>query len=46
MEPDGRTVLEILNTKPGSDEFNYPLSEAIWLAPDTLDLAKDFSCAN
>ena len=30
---------------PGSDEFNYPMSEAIWFPSDAFDFAEDFSCA-
>jgi hypothetical protein len=45
VEPNGQVVLEILNPKPGSDEFNYPMSEAIWLPSDAFDFAEDFSCA-
>jgi len=46
VEPNGQVVLEIYNTKPGSDEFNYPLSEAIFFPSDAFDFAQDFSCAN
>ena len=45
VEPNGQVVLEILNPKPGSDEFNYPMSEAIWFPSDAFDFAEDFSCA-
>jgi hypothetical protein len=45
--PNGDTVLEIFNTKPCSDEFNYSISQAIWLPPDTFSfLERDITCAN
>ena len=45
--PDGDTVLEIFNTKPGSDEFNYTISQAIWLPPDTFSFPEGGTlCAN
>jgi Arylsulfotransferase (ASST) len=45
VEPNGQVVLEVFNLKPGSDEFNYPMSEAIWFPSDAFDFAEDFSCA-
>ena len=43
IDPEGDVVLEIINKKPGSDEFNYVFSQAIWLPTDTFNL-KDFLC--
>lgn len=45
VEPSSHMVLEIFNPKPGSDEFNYPISEAIWFPLDAFNFAEDFSCA-
>lgn len=45
VQPDGHMVFEIYNPKPGSSEFNYPLSEVIWFPTDAFDPTKDFSCA-
>jgi Arylsulfotransferase (ASST) len=44
VDGSGRTVLEVINTKPHSSEFNYLISEAIWLPLGTFDFAKEFSC--
>lgn len=38
---DGAIVLELQNTKPGSDSLNYVLSEVIWLPPDALTFEED-----
>jgi hypothetical protein len=46
VDPNGQMVLEIFNPKPGSDQFNYPMSEAIWFPSDAFDFAEDSSCAN
>jgi len=47
VDPNGNVVLEIFNTKPGSNEFNYSFSQAIWLPPDTFSfLEGNMSCAN
>lgn len=47
LDPEGKVILEIINTKPGSDEFNYSLSQAIWLPPDTFNFSKENpSCEN
>ena len=46
VEPNAHMVLEIFNPKPGSEEFNYPISEAIWFPADAFNFAEDFSCAN
>jgi hypothetical protein len=45
VEPNAHMVLEIFNPKPGSEEFNYPISEAIWFPSDAFNFAEDFSCA-
>src|SRR4030095_166705 len=45
VEPNGTMVLDIFNPKPGSDEFNYPMPEAICFPSDAFDFAEDFSCA-
>jgi hypothetical protein len=46
VEPDGHVVFEMLNTRPGSAAFNYPLSEAIWLPSDTPLFKEGVPCAN
>ena len=46
VDSNGKTVFEIYNTRPGSDEFNYPVADAIWFSSDAFDFAKDSSCAN
>ena len=47
VDPDGDVVLEIINTQPGSSEFNYSFSQAIWMPPDAFSFAEEnFSCAN
>jgi hypothetical protein len=45
LESSGNVVLEVINTRPGSGEFNYPISEARWFPSDAFDFEKDFSCA-
>jgi hypothetical protein len=45
VEPNAHMALEIFNLKPGSEEFNYPISEAIWFPSDAFNFAEDFSCA-
>ena len=45
VDPNAHMVLEIFNPKPGSNEFNYPISEAIWFPLDAFNFAEDFSCA-
>ena len=44
VDPDGQVVFEVYSTRPGSDEYNYPLSDAQWFPLDTVDLEKDFAC--
>lgn len=34
VDPTGQVVLEVVNTKPGDDDFNYVLSEMKWLPVD------------
>jgi hypothetical protein len=46
VERNGHTVFEMLNTRPGSGDFNYPLSEAIWFPSDTSLFKEGDSCAN
>lgn len=46
VEPNAHEVFEIFNLKPGSEEFSYPISEAIWFPADAFNFAEDFSCAN
>ena len=41
---DGITVLELQNTKPGSDTLNYVLSDLIWLPLDAL-AEEDLQCS-
>ena len=38
VDPNGEVSLEIVNTKPGSDDTNYVVSEVIWYAPQSLNL--------
>lgn len=45
-DPNGNVVLEIINKKTGSDEFNYVLSEVIWLPPNAFNFTEDTSCSN
>jgi hypothetical protein len=40
----GRVLLDIQNTKPGSPDKNYVISDAQWLAPGALDFATDPNC--
>jgi len=44
IDHDGQLVFEGYSTRPGSDEFNYPLADAQWFPLDTFDLEKDFAC--
>jgi hypothetical protein len=44
VDRDGQPVLEVYSTRPGGDEYNYPLSDAQWLALDSVDLEKDYAC--
>jgi len=46
IDSNGKTVLEIFNTRPGGGKFNYPLSEAIWFPSDAFNFATEPSCAN
>ena len=46
INPDGEVVLEFINKKPGSNEFNYVISDAIWLPPDTFNFVEDMPCEN
>jgi hypothetical protein len=46
ISPDGDVVLEFINQKPGSDEFNYVISEAIWLRADKFNPGKESPCKN
>ena len=47
VNPDGDIVLEIFNTKPGSDDFNYSVSQAIWFPPNAFNFAEEnLSCTN
>jgi len=43
---NGKIILDIHNTKPGNDEFNFVLSQAIWLPLDTFNFQEDKSCKN
>lgn len=45
VAPDGQMLFEVYNPKPGSTEFNYPISEVTWFPSDAFDPTKDFSCA-
>ena len=45
LDKDGEVVLEIVNTKPGSKEYNLAMTELKWLPQDAFNLG-DFSCAN
>jgi hypothetical protein len=44
VDRDGQPVLEVYSTRPGGDEYNYPLSDAQWLGLDSVDLEKDYAC--
>jgi hypothetical protein len=46
VERDGHVVFEMLNIRPGSGDFNYPLSEAIWLPSDTSLFKEGAPCEN
>lgn len=44
LAPDGTMVLEIINNKPGDDEVNYTISQALWLNADAFKFAENTSC--
>jgi hypothetical protein len=44
IERDGHVVFEMLNLRPGSGAFNYPLSEALWLPSDTPMFKEGVPC--
>jgi hypothetical protein len=44
INPDGDVVLEFINTKPGSDESNFVISQAIWLPHNTFNFGDDKLC--
>lgn len=46
VDPDGQFVFEVLNNKPGSQEFGYLLSEAIFLPSEAFDFEKEAPCAD
>lgn len=46
IDPNGKIVLEIFNTKPGSDKVNYVVSQVIWLPPNAFEFAEKMSCSN
>jgi len=47
VTPSGEIVLEFINTIPGRSDFNYVVSQAIWLPPDALNFAEEYvTCAN
>lgn len=46
VDSTGHTVWEIWNTKPGSAEFNYPVSEVFWIPVGTLDFGTGESCTS
>jgi Arylsulfotransferase (ASST) len=46
VDPNGKVVFEMFNTRPGSEEYNYPLSETLWFPAEAFDFSKDPSCAN
>jgi hypothetical protein len=46
VERDGHEVFEIVNTRPGRGEFNYPLSDTIWFPSDTALFKEGVPCAN
>jgi hypothetical protein len=46
VERDGHVVFDIVNTRPGRGEFNYPLSETLWLPADTSLFKEGVPCAN
>ena len=46
VDQNGETILEIVNKKPEDDEFNYTVSQAIWLPADAFDFAENIVCPN
>lgn len=46
VDPNGQVVFEVLNNKPGTQEFGYLLSEAIFLPSEAFDFEKEAPCAN
>jgi hypothetical protein len=46
VDANGKVILEIINSKPGDDRFNYVVSQAIWLPTNAFEFAEDMSCAN
>jgi len=44
VDPDGNMVIDIVNTKPGSKDFNYAISQAIWLPLDAFHIEEAMSC--
>jgi hypothetical protein len=46
VDPHGELVFEVFNTKPGSENVNYVLSEGFWVPSDALNFAEENSrCA-
>jgi Arylsulfotransferase (ASST) len=45
VDASGKTVFEMYNTKPGGNQFNYPIADASWFASGAFDFAEDQSCA-
>ena len=43
VDPKGEVVVDLVNTKPGSEDFNYTISELRWLPQDFFDV-EDWSC--
>lgn len=46
IDPNGEVVLEIINRKPGDDNSNYVVSQALWLPADVTKLWDNMSCAD
>jgi Arylsulfotransferase (ASST) len=46
LDAEQNLVFEMFNTKPGSHEFNYPLSDIQWFPLNAFNFDKEVPCAN